>query len=62
VTAWPGTPVTVTVTPLPLGGAVRRGQPVAEATVTAGSAVSHVTLTASRSARPPSVRWLLTRL
>jgi D-alanyl-D-alanine carboxypeptidase (penicillin-binding protein 5/6) len=55
VTAWPGTPVTVTVTPLPLGGAVRQGQPVARATVTVGSAVS-------QSAQPPSVRWLLTRL
>jgi D-alanyl-D-alanine carboxypeptidase (penicillin-binding protein 5/6) len=62
VTAWPGTPVTVTVTPRPLGGAVRRGQPVAEATVTAGGAVSHVTLTASQSTGAPPVRWLLTRL
>ena len=61
VTAWPGTPVRVTVTPVPLGGAVRRGQPVAQATVTAGSSVSHLTLTASQSAGPPPVRWLLTR-
>jgi D-alanyl-D-alanine carboxypeptidase (penicillin-binding protein 5/6) len=62
VTAWPGTPVTVTVTPLPLGGSVRRGQPVAQATVTVGGSVRHVTLTASQSAGAPSVRWLLTRL
>lgn len=62
VTAWPGTPVTVTVTPLPLGHAISRGQPVARATITAGSEVSHITLTASQAAPPPSLRWLLTRL
>lgn len=37
VTAWPGTPVTITVTPRPLGHAIRQGQPVAQATVTVGS-------------------------
>ena len=37
VTAWPGTPVTVTVTPRPLAHAISQGQPVAQATVTIGS-------------------------
>jgi hypothetical protein len=50
------------VTPLQLGGAVRRGQPVAQATVTVGGSVRHVTLSASQSAGAPSIRWLLTRL
>ncbi len=62
VTAWPGTPVTVTVTPRPLGHAIRRGQPVAQATVTIGGQVSRITLDASRAAPAPSVLWLLTRL
>ena len=62
VTAWPGTPVTITVTPLPLGRSISRGQPVARATITAGSEVSHIILTASQAAPPPSLRWLLTRL
>ena len=62
VTAWPGTPVTVTVTPRPLAHAISRGQPVAYATVTIGSQVNHITLDASQSAPAPSVRWLLTRL
>jgi len=62
VTAWPGTPVTVTVTPRPLGQAIRAGQPVAQAAVTAGSQVRHITLDASQAAPAPSVRWLLTRL
>ena len=44
VTAWPGTPVTVTVTPRPLGHAISQGQPVAQATVTIGSEVRHITL------------------
>ncbi len=62
VTAWPGTPVTIAVTPRPLGHAIREGQSVAEATVTVGSQVSHITLDASRAAPAPSIRWLLTRL
>ena len=62
VTAWPGTPVTVSVTPRPLARAISRGQPVAYATVTIGGSVSHITLDASQSASAPSVRWLLTRL
>ena len=62
VTAWPGTPVTVTVTPRPLGHAVSQGQPVAQATVTIGSQVSRITLDASQAASAPSVLWLLTRL
>ena len=62
VTAWPGTPVTITVTPRPLGHAIRRGQPVAEATVMIGSQVSHITLDASQAASAPSVGWPLTRL
>jgi serine-type D-Ala-D-Ala carboxypeptidase (penicillin-binding protein 5/6) len=61
VTAWPGTPVTVTVTPRPLGHAIRAGQPVARATVTVGSYVSHITLVASQAVPSPSVSWLLTR-
>ncbi len=62
VTAWPGTRVTVTVTPRLLGHAISRGQPVARATVTVGSYVSHVTLGASQAVSAPSIRWLLTRL
>ena len=62
VTAWPGTPVTITVTPRPLGHAIRAGQPVAQAAVTVGSQVRHITLDASQAAPAPSVRWLLTRL
>ena len=62
VTAWPGTPVTVTVTPRPLAHAISQGQPVAQATVMIGTSVSHITLDASQAAPAPSVRWLLTRL
>jgi hypothetical protein len=62
VTAWPGTPVTITVTPRPLGHAISRGQPVAQATVTIGGEVRHITLAASRAVPAPSVRWRLTRL
>src|SRR6266536_1076498 len=62
VTAWPGTPVTVTVRPRPLAHAVRAGQPVAQATVMIGGDVRRITLLASRAAPAPSVRWLLTRL
>jgi hypothetical protein len=62
VTAWPGTPVTVTVTPRPLGHAISQGQPVAQATVTIGGEVRHITLVASRAAPALSVRWRLTRL
>ena len=62
VTAWAGTPVTVTVTPRPLGHAISQGQPVAQAAVTVGSDKYHVTLDASQAAPAPSVRWRLTRL
>jgi serine-type D-Ala-D-Ala carboxypeptidase (penicillin-binding protein 5/6) len=62
VTGWPGTPVRVTVTPRPLGQAISQGQPVGQATVTAGSQVSKITLNASRAAPAPSIRWRLTRL
>jgi D-alanyl-D-alanine carboxypeptidase (penicillin-binding protein 5/6) len=62
VTAWPGTPVTVTVTPRPLGHAIRAGQPIAQAAVTVGSEVRHTTLVASQAAPAPSVTWRLTRL
>jgi serine-type D-Ala-D-Ala carboxypeptidase (penicillin-binding protein 5/6) len=62
VTGWPGTPVTITVTPRPLAHAIRAGQPVAQATVTIGSEVRHITLYASQAGPAPSVRWLLTRL
>ena len=62
VTAWSGTPVTITVRPRPLGHAITRGQPVAQATVTIGGEVRHITLVAGRAVPAPSVRWLLTRL
>ena len=62
VTAWPGTPVTITVTPRLLGHAIRQGQPVAQATVTIGGEVHHITLVASRAVPAPSIGWLLTRL
>jgi serine-type D-Ala-D-Ala carboxypeptidase (penicillin-binding protein 5/6) len=62
VTAWPGTPVTVTVTPRPLGHAISQGQPVAEAAITVGGEVRHITLDASQAAPAPSLSWLLTRL
>ena len=62
VTVWPGTPVTVTVTPRPLGHAISQGQPVAQAAVTIGGEVRHITLVASRAAPAPPVRWRLTRL
>jgi D-alanyl-D-alanine carboxypeptidase (penicillin-binding protein 5/6) len=62
VTAWPGTPVTVTVTPRPLARAIKAGQPVAQATVTVGSHVSHIILDASQGVPGPSLSWRLTRL
>ena len=62
VTAWPGTPVTVTVRPRPLAHAIRAGQPVAQATVTIGGDIRRITLLASQAAPAPSVGWLLTRL
>jgi len=62
VIAWPGTPVTVMVAPRPLAHAISQGQPVAQATVTVGAEVSHITVEASQAAPAPSVRWLLTRL
>lgn len=62
VTAWPGTAVTITVTPRPLGPAISQGQPVARATVTIGGEVRQITLNASRAAPAPSLRWRLTRL
>jgi hypothetical protein len=55
-------PVTITVRPRPLGHAITRGQPVAQATVTIGGEVRHITLVAGRAVPAPSVRWLLTRL
>jgi serine-type D-Ala-D-Ala carboxypeptidase (penicillin-binding protein 5/6) len=62
VTAWPGMPVNVTVTPRPLAHAISQGQPVAQGTVTVGSYVSRITLAASQAMPAPSVSWLLTRL
>ena len=62
VTAWPGTPVTVTVTPRPLGHAISQGQPVAQAAITVGSEVRHLTLDASQAAPGPSLSWRLARL
>ena len=62
VTAWPGTPVTVTVTPRPLGHAISQGQPVAQAAIAVGSEVRHISLDASQAAPAPSLSWRLTRL
>lgn len=62
VTGWPGTWVTVTVRPRRLGHSLSKGQPVAVATVTVGEQVQRITLRASQAVRPPSARWLLTRL
>jgi len=62
VTGWPGMPVTVTVTARPLPPAIRRGQPIASATITVGSQVAHIMLDASRAVTPPSPLWRLTRL
>ena len=62
VTAWPGAPVTDHGEPRPLGHAISRGQPVAQATVTIGSDVRRFTLVARRAVPAPSARWLLTRL
>jgi len=39
-----------------------QGQPVAQATVTIGGEVRHITLVASRAVPAPPVRWRLTRL
>jgi serine-type D-Ala-D-Ala carboxypeptidase (penicillin-binding protein 5/6) len=61
VTAWPGMPVTVAMTPRPLAHAISRGQPVAEDTVTVGNYVSRITLAASQAVPGPSAGWLLTR-
>ena len=61
VTGWPGMPVTVTVRPRLLAQTIRLGQPIALATITVGSEISHLTLHANRAVRPPSVRWRLTR-
>jgi serine-type D-Ala-D-Ala carboxypeptidase (penicillin-binding protein 5/6) len=62
VTGWPGTPVTVTVTPRPLAHMISQGQPVADATVTIGGDISHINLDASQAVQAPSVSWRLTRL
>jgi serine-type D-Ala-D-Ala carboxypeptidase (penicillin-binding protein 5/6) len=62
VTAWPGTPVTVTVTPRPLGHVISQGQPVAQAAITVGGEVRHISLDASQAVPAPSLSWLLTRL
>jgi hypothetical protein len=62
VTAWPGTPVTITVTPARSGTRSPEGQPVAQADVTIGGAVRHIALVAGRAVPAPPVRWRLTRL
>jgi serine-type D-Ala-D-Ala carboxypeptidase (penicillin-binding protein 5/6) len=61
VTGWPGMPARVTVTTWPLHPGIRRGQPAARATVTVGTSVSHIPLTASQAVPPPSLGWRLTR-
>ncbi len=55
VTGWPGTPVTVTITPRPLPPTIRKGQPIARATITVGNDVTHIRLGASRTVTPPSL-------
>jgi D-alanyl-D-alanine carboxypeptidase (penicillin-binding protein 5/6) len=62
VTGWPGMPVRVTVTALPLHPGIRRGQPIARATVAVGGSVRHILLTASRPIAAPSLRWRLARV
>jgi serine-type D-Ala-D-Ala carboxypeptidase (penicillin-binding protein 5/6) len=61
-TAWPGTPVTVTVIPRPLAHAISQGQPVAQAIVAVGGEVRRIAVDAIQAAPGPSVRWRLTRL
>jgi D-alanyl-D-alanine carboxypeptidase (penicillin-binding protein 5/6) len=58
-TGWPGTPVKVRVTALPLHTGIRPGQPIARATVTVGGSVSQVRLNASRPVPAPSLGWRL---
>jgi hypothetical protein len=55
-------PVRVTVTALPLHPGIRRGQPIARATVAVGGSVRHILLTASRPIAAPSLRWRLARV
>jgi D-alanyl-D-alanine carboxypeptidase (penicillin-binding protein 5/6) len=62
VTGWPGMPVTVKITSRRLGSSIAAGAPVAQATVTVGPEVRHVTLYASGAVRPPTAGWRLTRL
>jgi len=62
VTGWPGMPVTVTVTHRRLPRAIRRGQPIATATITVGGDTARIALDADRAVNPPPLRWRLTRL
>jgi len=62
VTGWPGMPVRVTVTALPLHPGIRPGQHIARATVTVGRSASHTWLNASRPIPAPSLGWRLTRV
>ena len=62
VTGWPGMPVRVTVTALPLHPGIRPGQHVARATVTVGGSVSRIWLNASRPILAPSLGWRLTQV
>lgn len=61
-TGWPGMPVRVTVTALPLHPGIRPGQHIARATVTVGGSVSHIWLNASGPVPAPSLSWRLTRV
>jgi D-alanyl-D-alanine carboxypeptidase (penicillin-binding protein 5/6) len=61
VTGWPGTPVTVAVTPLHLADHVASGQTVAHAAVTVGDTVRQIPVIADGAVRPPPLRWRLTR-
>jgi D-alanyl-D-alanine carboxypeptidase (penicillin-binding protein 5/6) len=59
---WPGMPVRVTVTALPLRTGIRPGERIARATVTVGGSVSHVWLNASRPVPAPSLSWRLAQV
>ena len=58
MTASPGTPVTITVTPPP-ARARDPASPVAQATVTIGGEVHRIALVASRAVQAPSTGSLL---
>lgn len=62
VTGWPGTPVAVTVAGGRLARSVAAGQRVGTATVTVGTQVRHIPLSAVHAVTGPTLRWRLTRI